>query len=78
MTTAHVAADWKIRINGGENHPVPHVHVLFRDGCRVSVAIDTLELLAGSVKPNKRLLPALTWISTHRNELTAEYWRLNR
>ena len=78
MTTAHVESDWKIRINGGENHAIPHVHVLFHDGCRVSVAIDTLELLAGAVKLNRRLVPALTWISSQRDELTREYWMLNR
>jgi len=46
MTTAHGESDWKIRINGGEDHPIPHAHILFRDGSRVSVALDSLEILA--------------------------------
>ena len=40
MTTMYGESDWKIRINGGEEHPVPHAHILFRDGSRVSVALD--------------------------------------
>ena len=78
MTTAHGENDWKIRINGGEEHPVPHAHILFRDGSRVSVALNTLEILAGTVRPGKRIVPAVTWIVAHREELLAEYWRLNR
>jgi hypothetical protein len=78
MTTAHGEADWKIRINGGEEHPVPHAHILFRDGSRVSVALESLEVLAGMVRPQKRITPAVAWILAHRDELLAEYWRLNR
>lgn len=78
MTTMHGTDDWKIRINGGEEHPVPHAHILFRDGHRVSVAIETLEVLAGFVRPNKRMIPACSWILAHRSELLAEYRRLNQ
>lgn len=78
MTTAHGESDWKIRINGGEEHPVPHAHILFRDGSRVSVALDSLEILAGMVWPQKRITPAVAWILAHRKELLAEYRRLNR
>jgi hypothetical protein len=77
MTTAHGENDWKIRINCGEEHPVPHVHVIFRDGSRVSVALDSLAILAGGVRPAVRLKPALAWILSHRDELVAEYRRLN-
>ncbi len=78
MTTAHGEYDWKIRINGGEDHPVPHAHVLFRDGYRVSVSLETLEILAGAVRPQKRITPAVVWILAHREELVSEYWRLNK
>lgn len=78
MTTAHGEGDWKIRINGGEEHPVPHAHILFRDGSRVSVALESLEILAGMVWPQKRITPAVAWILVHRDELLAEYRRLNR
>ncbi len=40
MTTYPPHNDWRIRINGNE-HGVPHVHVEFRDGSRVSVSIET-------------------------------------
>lgn len=78
MTTAHGENDWKIRINGGEEHPVPHAHILFRDGSRVSVALDSLEILVGTVRPRNRIIPAAKWIEDHREELLSEYWRLNR
>ncbi|OCX70734.1 MULTISPECIES: hypothetical protein [Acidithiobacillus] len=41
MTNYSVGDDWRIRINGREQHPLPHVHVQFRDGSRVSLAIET-------------------------------------
>lgn len=78
MTTSHGEGDWKIRINGGEEHPVPHAHILFRDGSRVSVALDSFEILAGTVRPKKRIAPAMAWIIAHREELLAEYRRLNQ
>lgn len=78
MTTAHSENDWKIRINGGEEHTVPHTHILFSDGYRVSVALESLEILAGMVRPQKRITPAIAWILAHREMLVAEYWRLNK
>lgn len=45
MTTSHGENDWKVRINGGESHPVDHAHVLYRDGYRVSISLDTMEIL---------------------------------
>lgn len=78
MTTTHGENDWKIRVNGGEEHSVPHAHVIFRDGYRVSVAIESLEILAGAVRPQKRITPAIVWILAHRDELITEYRRLNQ
>ena len=78
MTTSQGEGDWKVRINGGEEHAVPHAHVLFRDGSRVSIALDSFRILAGSVRPRRRLLPPLAWIMSHREELIAEYRRINR
>jgi len=78
MTTVHGEGDWKIRINGGEEHTIPHVHILFRDGSRVSVALDSLKILAGMVRPQNRIAPAVTWIHAHHDELLAEYRRLNQ
>jgi hypothetical protein len=78
MTTAHGKNDWKIRINGGEEHPVPHAHIIFGDGYRVSIALGTLEILTGVVRPQKRITPAAVWILAHSDELIAEYRRLNQ
>jgi hypothetical protein len=75
MTTYPPVDDWRIRINGREPHPLPHVQ--FRDGSRVSLAIETGELLSGFVTPRKRLAPVLTWIAARRETLLAKYRRLN-
>jgi hypothetical protein len=78
MTTMQVEGDWKIKVRGMEPHPIPHAHVESRDGFRCSVSLQDFKLLAGGVRPNKRLGPALEWIKEHRDELLAEYERLNR
>lgn len=77
MPTMHKENDWAIRVNGDEPHPLPHVHVGFRDGSRVSVCIETRAVLIGSIRPTARLAPALAWIAAHQDELFAEYRRLN-
>jgi len=77
MTTYPPVDDWRVRINGREPHPVPHVHVQFRDGSRVSLAIETGQLLSGVVTPRKRLVPVRAWIAARREILLAEYLRLN-
>lgn len=76
MTTYEPIHDWRVRINGNE-HGVPHVHVEFRDGSRVSVAIATREVLAGRVSPAKRLTPALNDIRSNEAKYLHEYRRLN-
>lgn len=77
MPTLHKENDWAIRVNGDEPHPLPHVHVGFRDGARASVCIATGNVLAGGVRPPARLTQALAWIAAHRDELLNEYRRLN-
>jgi hypothetical protein len=76
MTNYESINDWYIRINGQE-HGFPHVHVIFRDGWKVSVAIANGEILAGYVKPAKRLIPALREIAANAEKYLAEYRRLN-
>lgn len=76
MTIYPQVTDWRIRINGME-HGVPHVHVEFRDGHRVVVAIETQTVLAGTVVPAKRLAPALADIAANTAKYLAEYRRLN-
>ncbi len=77
MSTLHKESDWVIRVNGDEPHPLPHVHVGFKDGSRVSVCIETGRVLAGGIRPQGRLTQALGWIAAHQNELFAEDRRLN-
>lgn len=76
MTNYPTVNDWRIRINSME-HGVAHVHVEFRDGHRVAVAIETRKVLAGGVVPAKRLAPALQDIEANAAKYLAEYWRLN-
>jgi len=76
MTNYKTAGDWFIRINGNE-HGVPHVHVLFKDGSRVSVAIVERVVLAGGVSPVKRLAAALADIAENEQAYLDEYRRLN-
>jgi len=76
MTNYEPIGDWRIRINGNE-HGVPHVHVLFKDGSRVSVSIETRAVLSGNVTPAKRLMPALADIETNERKYRDEYRRLN-
>ena len=33
--------------------PLPHAHILFSDGSRASLALDSLEILAGTVRPQR-------------------------
>lgn len=76
MTNFKPINDWYIRINGNE-HGVPHVHVLFRDGSKVSIAIESRAVLAGSVKPVKRLNEVIEHIEKNAALYLAEYRRLN-
>lgn len=76
MTIYPPITDWRIRINGIE-HGIPHVHVEFRDGHRVVVAIETRAVLADGVVPAKRLTPALADIAANAIKYLAEYRRLN-
>jgi hypothetical protein len=76
MTNYEAKEDWRIRINGCE-HGVPHVHLLFKDGSRVVVAIETREILAGGVSPAKRLTDALLDIAANQSKYLTEYRRLN-
>ncbi|MBF0219882.1 MAG: DUF4160 domain-containing protein [Gammaproteobacteria bacterium] len=76
MTSYPPINDWRIKINGME-HGIPHVHVEFRDGSRISVTIETCEILIGSVTPAKRLNPALSDIAQNSDKYLIEYRRLN-
>ena len=79
MTTYPPVDDWRVRINGREPHPLPHVHVQFRDGSRAGCPWRSI--LGGYSRlcdtPHKRLVPVRAWIEARRETLLAEYRRLN-
>jgi hypothetical protein len=59
------------RINIEARHQRPHIHLTYGE-YQASVALDTLEVLAGSL-PSDRLGEAFQWISRHQGELTDMY-----
>lgn len=56
-------------------HGVPHFHALYA-GEDASIAIETLEVLAGSL-PDRALRLVREWATLHRAELEAD-WQLAR
>lgn len=56
-------------------HGVPHLHAIYA-GQDASIAIDSLEILAGSL-PDRALRLVREWAELHRAEL-AEDWRRAR
>jgi len=54
-------------------HGVPHFHALYA-GREASVAIETLEVLAGSL-PDRALRLVREWATIHRAELASDWER---
>jgi uncharacterized protein DUF4160 len=77
MPTIMLFGDSAIVINPRDHFP-PHFHVIFRDGQRCSVTIDTFEIIAGSVKPTKRLNEALVWAKENRELLRSKWEEIHR
>lgn len=57
-----------------DEHPPAHFHVGFSDGTRCSVAIETLEIFAGVVRPMRRLDEPLSGAAANR-ELLRLLWK---
>ncbi|HUN72572.1 MAG TPA: DUF4160 domain-containing protein [Steroidobacteraceae bacterium] len=74
MTTLYSDRNWKLQVFGRE-HGMPHFHVWTPDGAAV-VAIDTLEVLSGSVDASV-LAEARVWARNHSAQVEAEWLRLN-
>lgn len=55
-------------------HGIPHFHLEFTDGDRCSVAIETEVVLAGEVRPARRMAEALAWARDNR-ELLLQKWK---
>ena len=58
------------------NHRLPHFHAAYA-GSRVSIAIETLEVLAGQL-PAKELAMVRGWAFEHRDELLHAWEELKR
>ena len=59
-------------------HGTPHFHIEFTDGDRCSVAIETLEILAGMVNPEKKMSEALKWAAENRSLLRGKWEEITR
>ncbi len=57
-------------------HGVPHFHVWY-GGQRASIAIETLEILAGNL-PRRAYNLILEWATIHRAELHANWEKTNQ
>ena len=77
MPTIRIFGDNAIVINPRDHYP-PHFHVIFRNGQRCSVAIATMEIIAGSVTPAKRLHEALEWAKENQTMLQAKWEEIHR
>ena len=75
MVTLHRGPSWKISVYGRE-HGIPHFHIE-GPGFRASVAIETFEVIVGTV-PVRVLNEARLWAREHRAELLAKWQELNR
>lgn len=61
-----------------DEHPPAHFHVEFSDGTRCSVATETLETIAGVVRPMRRLDEPLAWAAANRDLLRLLWKELTR
>jgi len=59
-------------------HGTPHFHLEFTDGDRCSVAIETLEILAGKLSQEKKAAEALSWAGNNRDLLLAKWKEITR
>lgn len=59
-------------------HAPPHFHLEFTDGDRCSIAIETLEILAGTVTPAKKTTEAMKWASENQALLLAKWEEITR
>jgi hypothetical protein len=75
MTRLHHNRNWKIEVFGRE-HGVPHFHLRWPDG-RASITIETLEVIIGNPPP-AILVEALSWARENREQIWAEWQKLNR
>lgn len=59
-------------------HGAPHFHLEFSDGDRCSIAIETLEILVGTVTPAKKASEALKWAAANKALLLAKWEEITR
>jgi len=75
MSRLHHNRNWKIEVFGRE-HGIPHFHLRWPEG-RASINIETLEVIIGN-PPAIILAEALTWAMVNREQIWAEWQKLNR
>ena len=61
-----------------DEHPPAHFHVDFSDGMRCSVEINSLAIIAGSVRPLRRLHEPLEWAAENRAVLHRKWRELTK
>lgn len=59
-------------------HGTPHFHREFTDGDRCSIAIETLEILAGKLGQERKAAEALSWAEKNRDLLLAKWKEITR
>ncbi len=74
MVTMHRKPRWKIAVYG-RDHGIPHFHIEGVD-FRCSVAIDTFDLIIGSV-PASILSEAIDWARLNQSLLITKWQELN-
>ncbi|MCL4832811.1 MAG: DUF4160 domain-containing protein [Caldilineaceae bacterium] len=61
-----------------DEHPPAHFHVEFSNGVRCSVEISTLAVIAGTVRPLRRLREPLEWAAKNRDLLQRKWEELTK
>ena len=64
-----------VRMYKEENHQRPHVHVYYGKKTSASIAVDTGEVLAGTM-PHRLLRETQSWVLEHQGYLHEQWQRL--
>ena len=72
MPTIKYFSNCRIAIYPRE-HGIPHFHIEFIDGGRVSVAIDSFEVISGAVRPLAKLREPMAWARDNQGLLRSKW-----
>jgi hypothetical protein len=59
-------------------HGTPHFHLEFTDGDRCSIAIESFEILVGTVTPAKKTAEPMKWATANQTFLLAKWEEITR